>query len=140
MNNLDFQESRIFSKGEVFDAYVHILKLIQSAKNSITLINHYVNEDTLTMLSRNLDKEIAIYTDSVSTQLQLDLNAYNKQYHPITIKTSAVFNDNYLILDKTRVYRLSTNIVALGEEPSTIVFLRDFDENSLLEIIGRKAK
>jgi len=137
MNNLNFQESNIFSQGETFDAYVYILKLIKSAKKSITLINHHVNDDTLTMLSRNPDKEITIHTDSVSNQLMLDIELYNKQYRPITLKTSSTFKDCYLIIDKTKVYILSTNIITLGEEASNIILARDFDEESILEIIKR---
>lgn len=137
MNNLNFQESNIFSQGETFDAYVYILKLIKSAKKSITLINHHVNDDTLTMLSRNPDKEITIHTDSVSNQLMLDIELYNKQYRPITLKTNSTFKDCYLIIDKTKVYILSTNIITLGEEASNIILARDFDEESILEIIKR---
>jgi len=43
----------IFYNGQIFDAYVFISDLIRSAKESIFLIDNYIDESTLTLFSKN---------------------------------------------------------------------------------------
>jgi len=53
--------------GQIFDAYAHIINLIKQAKRSITLIDNYIDVDTLTMLSHRADNVSAtIYTRQLS--------------------------------------------------------------------------
>jgi hypothetical protein len=42
----------IFYDGQIFDAYVQIASLIKQAKQSIILIDNYIDESTLTLLSK----------------------------------------------------------------------------------------
>jgi len=71
----------IFFDGQVFDAYVFVSGLIKNAKKSIILIDNYVDETVLLLLSkRNKNVTITIYTQNLSKQLQLDLNKHNSQY------------------------------------------------------------
>ena len=59
----------IFYDGQVFDAYVFVADLIKSAKESIVLIDNYVDESVLTLFSKNPSREVTIYTKSISKQL-----------------------------------------------------------------------
>ena len=53
----------IFYDGQIFDAYAHIISLIKQAKHSIVLIDNYIDENTLIMLSkRNASVSATIYT------------------------------------------------------------------------------
>ena len=64
----------IFYDGQIFDAYAHIINLIKQAKRSITLIDNYIDVDTLTMLShRAANVSATIYTRQLSQQQQLDV-------------------------------------------------------------------
>ena len=66
----------VFYDGQIFDAYKFATDLIRSAKKSILLIDNYVDESVLLMLSkRNAGVKADIYTQAVSRQLQLDLPA-----------------------------------------------------------------
>ena len=61
----------IFFEGQIFDAYIFITDLIKSAKKSIVLIDNYIDETVLLLLSKRLPKINAkIYTKQISTQLQ----------------------------------------------------------------------
>ena len=52
------------------------------------LIDNYVDESVLLMLNkRNAGVKADIYTQSVSRQLQLDLQKHNGQYPPIEVHT-----------------------------------------------------
>ena len=42
----------IFFDGQIFDAYAFATNLIKSAKNSLILIDNYIDENTLLMLSK----------------------------------------------------------------------------------------
>ena len=66
----------IFYDGQIFDAYKFATDLICTAKDSILLIDNYVVESVLLMLSkRNVDVKADIYTRSISGQLRLDLRS-----------------------------------------------------------------
>ena len=68
----------IFYDGQIFDAYAHIISLIKQAKHSIVLIDNYIDENTLIMLSkRNASVSATIYTRQLSQQQQLDLQRHN---------------------------------------------------------------
>jgi len=97
----------IFFDGQVFDAYAFVAKLIKSAKQSIVLIDNYIDENTLILLSkRKPECSAMIYTHSFGKQLQLDLQKHNEQYPPITIKTFKQVHDRFLILDDHEVYHI----------------------------------
>ena len=90
----------IFHDGQIFDAYKFAADLIRSAKKSILLIDNYVDESVLLMLSkRNSDVKADIYTQTVSHQLQLDLQKHNSQYPPIGIHIYRKCHDRFLIID-----------------------------------------
>ena len=64
----------IFYDGQIFDAYAHIISLIRQARQSIILIDNYINVDTLTMLSqRTANVSATIFTRQLSQQQQLDI-------------------------------------------------------------------
>jgi len=56
----------IFYDGQVFDAYVFVLDLIKSAKESVVLIDNYVDESVLTLFSKNQSIDVTIYTINIS--------------------------------------------------------------------------
>ena len=71
----------VFHDGQIFDAYKFVTDLIRSAKKSILLIDNYIDESVLLMLSkRNADVKADICTQTVSHRLQLDLQKHNSQY------------------------------------------------------------
>jgi len=106
----------IFYEGEVFDAYVFVAELVKSAKESIVLIDNYVDESVLTLFSKNPSIEVTIYTKSISKQLKLDLKKYNAQHKPISIKTFKESHDRFLILDGKEVYHFGASLKDLGKK------------------------
>ena len=90
----------IFYDGQIFDAYVQIVSLIKQARRSIVLVDNYVDETTLTMLSkRNADVSASIYTKQTAEQFRLDVQRHNQQYPPITINVCQHNHDRFLIID-----------------------------------------
>ena len=107
----------VFYDGQIFDAYKFATDLIRSAKKSILLIDNYVDESVLLMLSkRNAGVKADIYTQAVSRQLQLDLQKHNSQYPPISIHTYKKCHDRFLIIDGTDVYHIGASLKDLGKK------------------------
>lgn len=107
----------IFHDGQIFDAYKFATDLIRSAKTSLLLIDNYVDESVLLMLSkRNAGVKADIYTQTVSRQLQLDVQKHNSQYPPIGIHTYRKCHDRFLIIDGTDIYHIGASLKDLGKK------------------------
>ncbi len=107
----------VFYDGQLFDAYKFATDLIRSARQSLLLIDNYVDESVLLMLSkRNAGVKADIYTQTVSPQLQLDLQKHNSQYPPIDIHTYKKCHDRFLIVDGAVVYHIGASLKDLGKK------------------------
>jgi len=106
----------VFFEGQIFDAYIFITDLIKSAKKSIVLIDNYVDESVLLLLSKRQPKVKAkIYSKQISAQLQLDLAKHNAQYEQISISVSNHFHDRFLLVDNV-VYHIGASLKDLGKK------------------------
>ena len=107
----------IFYNGQIFDAYKFATDLVKSARRSIVLIDTYVDETVLLMLSkRSVGVSATIYTQRITQQLQLDLDRHNSQYPPIDIRTYRDSHDRFLIVDETDVYHIGASLKDLGKK------------------------
>lgn len=107
----------IFFDGQIFDAYAFATNLIKSAKNSLILIDNYIDENTLLMLSkRTTGVDATIYTQRITPQLQLDLTRHNNQYPPINIRTYRQAHDRFLFIDRSDVYHIGASLKDLGKK------------------------
>lgn len=107
----------IFYDGQIFDAYKFATDLIRTAKKSILLIDNYVDDSVLLMLSKR-DKGVTatIYTHTISNQLNLDIQKHNSQYPRIEVKTYKQSHDRFLIIDNTDVYHIGASLKDLGKK------------------------
>jgi hypothetical protein len=124
----------IFYDGQIFDAYKFAADLIKSAKKSITLIDNYVDESVLLLLSkREKNVTATVYTAQISPQLQLDLQKHNAQYPPVTVQTFTRSHDRFLFIDGD-VYHIGASLKDLGKK--WFAFSRmGLDANQLLQNI-----
>ena len=107
----------IFCNGQIFDAYKFATDLIKSANKSLVLIDNYVDESVLMMLSkRGAGVSAKIYTANISKQLTLDLAKHNKQYPPIEIFMHTTSHDRFLIIDDAEVYHIGASLKDLGKK------------------------
>jgi hypothetical protein len=107
----------IFFDGQVFDAHVFASELIKSAKKSIVLIDNYIDESVLLLLSkRNKEVTACVYTKSISKQLELDWKKHNQQYSEIEIMKFTQSHDRFLIIDSETVYHIGASLKDLGKK------------------------
>ena len=125
----------IFFDGQIFDAYVQIVNLIKQAKQSIILIDNYIDETTLTMLSkRDTNVSATIYTSQLSNQQQLDITRHNQQYPPITVNICKRNHDRFLIIDDV-VYLFGASLKDAGKKLFAYIKMQDTPAAELLNNI-----
>ncbi len=129
------KKSGIFFNDQIFDAYVFSSNLITSAKNSIVLIDNYIDETTLLQLSkRNANVNCIIYTEKINPQLKLDLDKHNSQYPSIEIRIIKNVHDRFLILDNQSLYHLGASLKDLGKRWFAFSKMDDLIEDVLKKL------
>lgn len=107
----------IYYDSETYDAYLFVTNLIKNAKNSIILIDNYIDETVLTMLSKRMQNcKAIIYTSKIEKHLQLDIEKHNSQYPVIAVNVFKKAHDRFLILDNKEVYHIGASIKDLGKK------------------------
>jgi hypothetical protein len=107
----------IFYDGQIYDAYIFVCGLIRKAKKSLVLVDNYVDESVLSLLSKRSDGVVAvIYAKSTSKQLALDLKKHNEQYSSISIKVFENSHDRFLIIDEEEIYHFGASLKDLGKK------------------------
>ena len=125
----------IFYDGQIFDAYAQIVSMIKQAKRSIVLVDNYVDETTLTMLSkRGANVSATIYTKQTAQQFQLDVQRHNQQYPPITIHACQRNHDRFLIIDDV-VYLFGASLKDAGKKLFAYIQMQETSAADLLNWI-----
>ncbi len=107
----------VFFEGQVFDAYELASKIIRAATKSIVLIDSYIDETTLTHLSKKGESVKALLlTKSTGKQLALDIEKANGQCGNFALKTFTKSHDRFLIIDGVEVYHLGASLKDLGKK------------------------
>ena len=125
----------IFFDGQVFDAYRFVADLIKKAKQSIVLIDNYVDDSVLSLLDkRESNVSAKIYTQNISPQLQLDINKHNSQYPLIEVNQFNKAHDRFLLIDD-EVYHIGASIKDLGKKWFAFTLMHDITAKELIKKI-----
>ena len=124
----------IFYDGQIFDAYVFVSDLVKSAKSSIVLIDNFVDESVLMLLSKRASTcKATIYTKTITKELKLDLQKHNAQYASIEIKEFKEAHDRFVIIDEKEIYHIGASLKDVGKK----WFAFSKFESSALEMLGK---
>lgn len=125
----------VFYDGQIFDAYLQITNLIKLAKRSIILVDNYIDESTLLMLSkRSAGVTATIYTRQLTSQQQLDLTRHNSQYPPINIIVCRHNHDRFLIIDDVP-YLFGASIKDAGKKLFAFIKMQETAATDILNFI-----
>lgn len=106
----------IFADGQIYDAYEFMERLIKSAKESIMLIDNYVDESVLTMLSgKNKGVQVDIYTKELSNALLLAQDKFNSQYGNLSLHQTNRVHDRFMIIDNQTIYLIGASLKDAGK-------------------------
>ena len=90
----------IFFEGQIFDAYVLLLDIFDTAKEEIIIIDNYAGKELLKIL-KNINKKIIIISKNIDDTL---VKKYNIEYSNIEFKNIDIFHDRFLIIDRKKLY------------------------------------
>ena len=131
----ELPKQNIFFDGQLFDAHILISTLIESAENRIVLIDNYIDESVLMLLSkRKANVSAKIYTLQVSRTFRQDIQSYNSQYPPIDVVQYTKAHDRFLIIDD-KVYHVGASIKDLGKKLCAVSLLTCINANEMLNRI-----
>lgn len=110
-------KEKIFFEGQIYDAYSLIIKIIKSAKSKIVIIDNYVDDSILEMLSKkNRNTEVVVLTSSYCNITKLDVNKFNKQYPTLKILRTNKFHDRFILIDNKELYHSGASLKDLGKK------------------------
>jgi hypothetical protein len=91
---------------------------ILSAKESIFLIDNWVDVATLDILSKKADDvTIEIVTSGRGNRLSVgDIANFNEQYGGLTVRESPNFYDRFLVIDDRALYLIGASLKDLGHK------------------------
>ena len=107
----------IFFDGQVFDAYAFASRLIKKAKGEIILIDNYIDESTLTHLSKKAKQvNVLLFTKSINKTVALDVKKANEQFGNFSVHELKSSHDRFLIIDRKELYHLGASLKDLGKK------------------------
>lgn len=119
-NQLQSKENikqKIFFDGQIYDAYSLVVDIIKKADNKILIIDNYIDDSVLKMLTKkNNNVEVVILTSEKSNIQQIDIQKFNKEYPILKIAKTNKFHDRFIIIDNEEMYHLGASIKDLGKK------------------------
>lgn len=121
----EFKQS-IFFDGQIYDAYSLIIDIIKRAKQKILIIDNYIDDSILKMLSKkNKDVEVVILTSQNCNLNKLDINKFNKQYPVLKLAYTNKFHDRFIVIDNKELYHIGASLKDLGKKCFAISKIED---------------
>ena len=127
--------SKIFYNGQIYDAYSLIIKIIKEAKEKILIIDNYIDDTILEMLSKkNKDVEVVILTSNNCNLVKLDIEKFNKQYPTLKLAKTSIFHDRFIVIDSKKLYHIGASLKDLGKKCFGINRIEDINFIKTLKI------
>lgn len=121
-------KQKIFFNGQIYDAYSLIIDIIKRAKNKVLIIDNYIDDSILKMLSKkNKNVEVVILTSQNSNISKLDINKFNKQYPTLKVARTNKFHDRFIVIDNKELYHIGASLKDLGKKCFAISRIEDME-------------
>ena len=115
----------VFYDGQLWDARALVLKLIQTAKRSIILIDNWATPETLDLLAKKgKGVKVTVFTSEHYDKKHVphhkispaDIATFNAQYPKLAVRYNEAFHDRFLIIDDKDVYLIGASFKYLGRK------------------------
>lgn len=124
----------IIFEGQIFDAHAFVSKIIRSAKKNIIIIDNYIDDSVLTLLTkRKKAVKLKIFTKTITKVLAQDIKKFKAQYGNIECKELKNTHDRFIIIDEKYIYHSGASLKDLGKKMSAF---SKFDKTGL-ELLGK---
>ena len=115
----------VFYDGQLWDARALVLKLIQSAKRSLILIDNWATPETLDLFAKKRKGvKVTIITSEHYDKKHVphrkisdaDIATFNAQYPRLSVRYNEAFHDRFLIIDDKELYLIGASLKDLGKK------------------------
>lgn len=121
-------KQQIFFQGQIYDAYTLIIDIFKSAKEKILIIDNYIDDTILKMLSKKKQKvKVVIVTSDKTSILKLDIQKFNKEYPTLEVVRTNKFHDRFIVIDNKELYHVGASLKDLGKKCFAISKIEDMD-------------
>ena len=136
MDGGDFPPQKVFFEGKHYDAYSFAKKLIRKATKNIVLVDGYCDDVTLDILAaKRGGANVTIATVAKTPITKTAIEKFNKQNPTLTVKTTGVFHDRFLILDGKELYHFGASLKNLGRRYCAVSKMDEMFIPSIMERI-----
>ena len=127
------KNNEIFFKGQIYDAFSLLKRILKEAKENIIIIDNYLDTEILDVIM-DINVNVKVFTTSFN---KTAISKYNKQYKNLTVVNTRKFHDRFLIIDNNVLYHCGASFKDLGNKCFSINKIEDKDYlNSLLNIVN----
>ena len=130
-NQLQQEENikqKIFFEGQIYDAYILIIDIIKKANKKILIIDNYIDDSVLKMITKkNKNVEVIILTSDKSNIEKIDIQKFNKEYPVLKVAKTNKFHDRFIVIDNKEMYHLGASIKDLGKKCFGINRIKDLE-------------
>ena len=117
---------KVFFQGQIYDAYSLIINIIKNAKNKILIIDNYIDDSILKMLSKkNRNVSVVIVTSKNTKITKLDIKKFNEQYPTLKVSYTNKYHDRFMIIDNKELYHIGASLKDLGNKCFAISKIED---------------
>ena len=115
----------VFYDGQLWDARALVLKLIQSAKRSLILIDNWANTEVLDLFAKKRKGvRLTIFTSEHYDKKHVphrkispaDIATFNAQYPKLVVRYNETFHDRFLVIDDKELYLIGASLKDLGRK------------------------
>ena len=136
LQNEENIKQKIFFEGQIYDAYSLIIDIIKKANRKILIIDNYIDDSVLKMLTKKNDKVVVVILTSEKSNIQkIDIQKFNKEYPILKVAKTNKFHDRFIVIDNKEMYHLGASIKALGKKYFGINKIEDIENiNKIINI------
>lgn len=120
------ENQKVFYNGQIYDAYSLIIEVIKQAEKEIVIIDGYVDNSLLDMLTKkHQGVTVYIYTYPTTRLNDTDVNRFNAQYPILEIKNTTIMHDRFVIIDRMKLYHIGASLKDLGKKCFALSLIED---------------
>ncbi len=114
LNKLSSKEenNHIFYEGQIYDAYNLLIKTLSKSKKEIIIIDNYAGRELFNII-KDIKVNIKVYTENIDNTAK---EKYEKQYSNLSIFTTDIFHDRFIIIDNKILYHSGASFKDLGKK------------------------
>ena len=127
----------LLTQGTEYDSYRAIKQIIQEAKQSIAVIDPYLNGTLFTMLATSSSSALSVklLTAKVPADFALEGSKFQEQFPQFTIdaRKTSDFHDRFIIVDDCRCWHIGASIKDAGGKTFMISEMEDDTNRNALK-------